>query len=60
MNRSIFSALIGLFAVSLLTGCTTERHRWQTVVNEDGSLIRTISQPSVAAPGEAEAAPDEA
>lgn len=39
--------MLALIAVSLLSGCTTEHHRWQTVVNEDGSVVRTISRPSV-------------
>lgn len=48
--------MLALTAVSLLSGCTPEHHRWQTVVNEDGSLVRTISRPISGTPDKIETA----
>jgi hypothetical protein len=56
MNRSL-PALAGLSlsVVSFLCGCQAEHHRWQTVVNEDGSVLRTISRPISGMPDAAQA-----
>jgi len=37
--------MIGLLGISLFAGCQPENYRWQTVIHEDGSVTRSISQP---------------
>ncbi|MBD3676540.1 MAG: hypothetical protein HUJ26_23765 [Planctomycetaceae bacterium] len=46
MKRLSFSPiLLFLATVSMLSGCGTSNFRWQTMIHEDGSMTRTISQP---------------
>lgn len=46
MKRSISLEFLLIFSlIFLFAGCEPENYRWQTVVHEDGSMTRTISQP---------------
>lgn len=47
---------LGLISLLFCAGCETEHYRWQTVVNEDGSVERTISRPVSGMPKVPEAA----